>query len=562
MNKHRAAAVVFLGLLVALLTPTQGTAANASTPSPWVSGDPTFTPVTARPAVLGVNYQGTWSILEDPGKRGAVLDALAAAGVKWVRLDMGWKTIQPKSRTEYDAGGVAFLDSRVREVRSRGMQILGLFSEAPAWASGTTAKNGRPKDPNDYARAAAWVANRYSGALSPDLKIDAMELWNEPDLADFWNPLPAETRISDFAALIKAAGPAIRAANPAIKVVVGGPTNVDTAWYTEFYKTPGIIGTYDALGVHPYQSPGDATPEAYDPKYGQFYMRHIPALDSLMTSKNDPAKIWSTEFGWSSHDNSTYSHPIPNYKRGVTEAQQADYLLRAMPVLVQSKRMEAAFWYSSIVTTSGDARFDNFGLLRDNLQRKPAYFAMKCASTGICGPSASLAPGSTLVPAGATWRYLDGGAEPGASWQASSFSDGSWKSGAAQLGYGDGDERTVMSWGSSSADKAITYDFRRTFDAGQDLSRIAGLTLSLLVDDGAVVYLNGKEVTRLNLPTGTITRTTRALNYVAGDAEKRWQTFSLPVTSIVKGVNTLAVEVHQDSASSSDISFDLSLVAK
>src|ERR1051325_588055 len=63
---------------------------------------------------------------------------------------------------------------------------------------------------------------------------------------------------------------------------------------------------------------------------------------------------------------------------------------------------------------------------------------------------------TTFVPFKSTWKYLDNGTDQGSAWQSLLFDDSSWKSGPAELGYGDGDEGTVVSYGSSSSHKYIT----------------------------------------------------------------------------------------------------------
>src|SRR5439155_23953878 len=101
------------------------------------------------------------------------------------------------------------------------------------------------------------------------------------------------------------------------------------------------------------------------------------------------------------------------------------------------------------------------------------------------------------------------GSNQGTGWRATGFDDSVWKSGAAQLSYGDGDEATVVSYGSNANAKYITTYFRKSFSIS-DPSQISALTLRLLRDDGAVVYLNGTEVYRNNMPSGTIAYTTLA----------------------------------------------------
>ena len=547
--------------LAAVAVGLPSTASAAPTAAPWVPGNPTFDKPSARPAELGVVYQGTWNIMSAT-QRGQVLDNLARTGVGWVTLDLGWKSLQPSSRGSYSMGDVAEWDRQITEVRSRGLKVLAIFQGAPRWASGTTSKNGRPKDPTAYADAAAWVAKRYNGStVSSTLRIDAIQLWNEPNLADFWAPEPSSTRVSSFANLVKAAGPAVRRANPNMRVVAGGLTAVDTKWYSQFVQTSGVIGTYDALGVHPYQSPGNATPETYDAGWGQYYLRHLKVLDSLMTSKNDPARIWATEFGWSTHSNTSAT---PGWARGVSEAQQADYLLRSMPVMAATGRVQAAFWYAAVTTSSGDVQFDNYALLRRDYSRKPAYYALRCAASGICGPTTTaVAPPATqrtLLGAGSTWSYRDDGKNLGTAWRTPSYDQTGWTRGAARLGFGGDGEKTRLRSATWSSHPTTTY-FRTTFDAGSSVSGVDGLRLRALVDDGAVVYLNGKEIWRTNLPSGTISSSTPASTAVAGSAEQTWKSVTLPDSALRSGRNTLAVEVHQIRATSSDLSFDLALAA-
>ena len=85
--------------------------------------------------------------------------------------------------------------------------------------------------------------------------------------------------------------------------------------------------------------------------------------------------------------------------------------------------------------------------------------------------------------------------------------------------------------------------------------------MRLLRDDGAVVYLNGVEVYRSNMPTGTIGHTTRASSPSATPRSWTWLTALLNPALLVAGDNVIAVEIHQDSPTSSDISFDLELTA-
>ena len=164
-----------------------------------------------------------------------------------------------------------------------------------------------------------------------------------------------------------------------------------------------------------------------------------------------------------------------------------------------------------------------------------------------------------LVSSGATWKYLDNGSNQGIAWIATNFSDVNWASGNAQLGYGDGDETTVVKFGPNSAAKYITTYFRKTISI-TNASLYSSYILNVKRDDGVVVYINGKERYRNNMPSGTINYLTLATTNCSDDGNI-WQTATLPSGSLITGVNVIQVEIHQNLASSSDISFDLELKA-
>jgi hypothetical protein len=162
-----------------------------------------------------------------------------------------------------------------------------------------------------------------------------------------------------------------------------------------------------------------------------------------------------------------------------------------------------------------------------------------------------------LISAGSSWKYLDNGTNQGTAWKASAFSDGAWKVGNAELGYGDGGEATVVGYGPSVNNKYITTYFRKAFNA-TNVSSFTGVELSLIRDDGVVVYLNGTEIYRNNMPGGVINYNTLAPTYIDDGAESAWIVANLANT-LINGTNVMAVEIHQDAGNSSDISFNLKL---
>jgi hypothetical protein len=171
----------------------------------------------------------------------------------------------------------------------------------------------------------------------------------------------------------------------------------------------------------------------------------------------------------------------------------------------------------------------------------------------------NFAPLAFPIAIGSVWKFRDNGVSPGATWTQAGFNDSSWAFKPGKFGYGD-PATTTLSYGTDSNNKHVTTYFRTQFN----MTNTAGfdtLIFNLLRDDGAVVYINGVEAFRTNMPTGTISNTTLASSDISGAAELAFTEFRVPNT-LVNGVNTIAVEVHQASAQSDDKGFDMSITAK
>lgn len=153
------------------------------------------------------------------------------------------------------------------------------------------------------------------------------------------------------------------------------------------------------------------------------------------------------------------------------------------------------------------------------------------------------------------WKYFDKGQVPSSDWTSTAYNDSTWASGEAILGYGNGNERTKVSFGPSSSKKYITTYFRKAFTI-ENASAITALNLKLDQDDGAVVYLNGREVLRTNMPAGTVGNTT-----LASSCTSKPETKPIDPRLLINGNNVLAVEVHQCDPSSSDLTWSASLSA-
>ncbi|MES2655144.1 MAG: metallophosphoesterase [Bacteroidota bacterium] len=170
----------------------------------------------------------------------------------------------------------------------------------------------------------------------------------------------------------------------------------------------------------------------------------------------------------------------------------------------------------------------------------------------------------TLIKPGTSWKYKDDGSNQNTAWRDSAFNDGTWNSGNTELGYGDGDEATlvnacgVVTLNPTCTNKYITTYFRKKVYI-PNLNDFNNFSLQVVRDDGAIVYVNGNEVWRNNLPSGTIAYNTLASTDITGSDESAYQLYTLAKTYFVNGWNTIAVEIHQQSGSSPDVSFNLRL---
>ncbi len=166
----------------------------------------------------------------------------------------------------------------------------------------------------------------------------------------------------------------------------------------------------------------------------------------------------------------------------------------------------------------------------------------------------------SLVAAGSVWQFLDDGSNQGTDWVKPEFDDSAWTEGPAPLGYGDDNEKTVVRFGSNSNSKHVTTYFRRMFTV-ENPGKFSNVTLGFRRDDGGIVYLNGREVFRSNMPSVGVTYNTLASTTTGSADEMTFFQMDINPSLLVSGGNVLAVEIHQVSRTSSDVVFDLELLA-
>jgi len=166
-----------------------------------------------------------------------------------------------------------------------------------------------------------------------------------------------------------------------------------------------------------------------------------------------------------------------------------------------------------------------------------------------------------ILPMATSWRYNRDGTDQGTAWQAPSFNDSAWSIGAALLGV---ENAPLPSPGLNTVfpgynNNQITYYFRTAFEVSSNYNGFS-LEATTVLDDGAVIYLNGVEVARPRMPAGTITFLTQAQGASVGDATEEVLPFPAGI-ALALGTNVLAVEVHQANIPSSDLVWGMSLRA-
>lgn len=216
-------------------------------------------------------------------------------------------------------------------------------------------------------------------------------------------------------------------------------------------------------------------------------------------------------------------------------------------------------WLRPSVTTPGGV--NQFALNTDIVINEICYKAPNLAAVPGVPSATSTLP---LISYGSTWRYNQTGPALPSNWASTAHAPvGGWQSGPGTLGYSTNASLqsgfgTLLTSPGSNNPFVITYYFETDFNlTAPNAATLSSLNLTHLLDDGAVFYLNGVELTRINMPSGALTSSTVANVGVATAAETGPITVVVPPGTAVAGTNRLSVEVHQNSTGSSDVVFGL-----
>lgn len=297
-------------VVAALSTLIVAACGPASEPILPTSGPQTYdvvrpTVIDQMPTTIGVADSDLYGLPLDGVNK--ALGLMKAVGVDTVRILIPWVAVQ-RGKEGYDW---SMVDRMVDAAVANRLSILATLNSPPAWAvaPGQQPVAGRPAAPATFGQFAGAVATHFRG------KIAAYEIWNEPNAAAFFAPAPDP---AGFVDLLKAAYPAVKAADPAAIVVTGGlapiidfsTVTMDSVKFVRAMYAAGAKRYFDALGYHPYQYTMKFSEGGYHPDSP---INQLAAIRQVMLANGDGAKkVWATEYGEPSSV--------------VGEAEQATYL--------------------------------------------------------------------------------------------------------------------------------------------------------------------------------------------------------------------------------------------
>ncbi len=272
------------------------------------------------------------------------LQLVQDAGFRWVKQEFAWREIEGAGKGVFDWSRT---DLVMDQIDKHGLKVIVRLGVQPQWAGGGYPEVGPPNNLQDFADFVTAVAARYQG------RVDAYQVWNEPNLAREWGNRPPNA--AEYTEMLRVAYQAIKSVDPYPIVISAGmaPTTrnddvarPDTYYIQEMYDA-GAKPYFDALGAH---GPGYASPPETDPAEiartpgmanpGDFKpennvpeelrrvygFRHVEDVRAIMVKNGDSdKKVVLLEFGWTIDP-----RPDSPYRwHAVTPEQQDQYFQRA-----------------------------------------------------------------------------------------------------------------------------------------------------------------------------------------------------------------------------------------
>ena len=320
-------------------------------------------PAAVRAATPGVVVPG-------PNTDTASIQRIQASGARQVRAFVSWRQLELSPGVW--SGAFSTVDAFVNRMQAMGIGTYFVVLGTPAWAS-QSGSDTAPPPPGPFASFMAHLAARYRG------RVLGYELWNEPDWPTFWQ---GSATPAAYAALLRAAYPATKQADPGAKVGVGGLVGNDYNFVSGLYDN-GAQGNFDFVGVHTDNDCIRADPQAavrdVDGRVSRWSFTGYREVRQVMLDHGDDKPIWMSELGWSVASGQCPSRPSD--PAGVTPANQATYLTHAYACLAADPYVQNATWFSLIDFGAADTIPLRFGLYDFQGNARPALAAFQHAGS-------------------------------------------------------------------------------------------------------------------------------------------------------------------------------------
>ena len=334
----------------------------------------------AHAAAPGVNVNG----VPTPQSTADVI----ASGSKYARFFVLWSDVEP-TRGSFDGLLMQTYLDQFSRLNAAGVKPVLVVMGAPSWANGSSDRLVPPRSAADFGAFLGTFAARLRGM------VGGYEIWNEPDAAAFWHG--GSPDVARYVSLLKAAYPAVKAADPSAAVVTGPTTGNNYDWIDGLYNNGGK-GSFDAIAVHTDTACLDRGPDFFyreGGKIGQYSFLGYQTVHGVMAAHGDgDTPIWMTELGWSSTTKTCARGQWAGKKpAGVGEANQAVYLKQAYHCLALDPYVQVAMWFNLQDLSATDDELNRYGLLRNDHSQKPSWGAFHdVAVTGdqLAGPCAKL----------------------------------------------------------------------------------------------------------------------------------------------------------------------------
>lgn len=302
----------------------------------------------------------------DPARVRRHMQTARAAGVRYLRCAFSWNAIE-KAPGQYDW---RFWDMLVETAGEYGIQLMPYVAYTPEWAATKRDEFWKqpPRNTADYVRFIKTAAARYKG------RIHSWEIWNEPDLSEYW-----QGSLPQFAELVKQAAVAIRQGDADALVVLGGVSRAHDPFLRELITKEHVDRYVDVVAMHGY--PESWLPERMETVYGVW----VREVHRMLEQSGSGVDLWVNEMGYADwrydmQKASVYGSPV-FYRYEHTRPYGAAALFKAEMLALASGDVSLTMWYRiddfCQADFSGDAVNYHLGLLDCAGKPKPALQALR-----------------------------------------------------------------------------------------------------------------------------------------------------------------------------------------